>query len=347
MNSGVRAILIRTPCYTTREPNAMPAKRDYYDVLGVSRTASADEIRKAHRKLARQFHPDMNKNNASATEKFKEVQEAYDVLSDGERRRMYDQVGHSGPRAGPPPGASDPFEAFRRAGGTNGGAWRAGNGGRASPDDFGGQAGFEGIFEELFGGRARGGRGGGGNAADPFGAGGAEAPIRGADIEHAVQLTFEQAARGTSVPLRFQVGGQSETIDLKIPAGVNDGSKIRLKGKGQPGPAGHGDLFIVCKVAPHPTLRREGLDVQSDVNVPVYDAMLGGKVAVQTLDGEVTLTIPPGTGSGAKLRIKGRGITRGAEQGDHFAVVKITLPKELSPEAKELVEQLRQAAPVR
>lgn len=311
-------------------------KRDYYDILGVSRNASADEIRKAHRKLARQYHPDMNKNNASSTEKFKEVQEAYDVLSDAEKKKSYDQFGHAGPQqgfGGPPPGGHDPYEAFRRAGGAGGQQWRAGPG--TTVDDIPG--GFSSIFEEMFG----------GGGPKRRGRAHAEPAEKGQDIEHSVQLSFEDAARGTTLPLRMQLGKKTETIEIKIPPGVNDGSRIRIKGKGQPGPAGPGDLFILCKVAPHPTYRREGLDVLSDVPVSIYDALLGGKINVHTLDGEVTLTLPPGTGSGAKMRIKGRGIKRAAETGDHFAVIKILVPKDLSPEAINLVKQLQAAAPLK
>lgn len=321
------------------------AKRDYYDILGVPRTASADEIKKAHRKLARKYHPDANKSDAGATEKFKEVQEAYDVLSDPEKRKGYDQFGHAGPAmGGVPPGGHDPFDAFRRAGGRSGAQWRAGPGSSSVEDfDFGGGGGGNGgmadIFEQMFGGGGGGKRGRGGPQIS-----------KGEDIEHAVQLTFEQAARGTQLPLRMQVGNRTETLDIKIPPGVNTGSRIRLKGKGQPAPTGRGepgDLYIVCQVAPHPVFRRENLDVYADVPVSLYDALLGAKVNVPTLDGDITMTLPPGTSSGAKLRVKGKGITKGTEAGDHYAVIKINLPRDLSDKAKDLVAQLRAEAPVK
>lgn len=327
------------------------AKRDYYDILGVSKSASADEIKKAHRKLVRQYHPDVNKNDAKATERFKEVQEAYDVLSDAEKRKQYDQFGHAGPRMGPPPGAGDPFEAFRQAGGGNGRGWRTSQGQGVSPEDFagfgaggGGAGDFSSIFEQMFGGGAQRNSRGGTRRAQP-----AEQP-KGEDLEHSVQLTFEQAALGTTLPLRMQIGDSVETIEVKVPPGIGDGQKFRVKGKGHPGPGGPGDLYITAKVAPHPLYRRDpptGLDVFTDVPVTIYDALLGGKVTVPTLEGEVTLTLPPGTSSGAKLRIKGRGIKRGNDTGDAYAVIKILIPKDLSDDAKALVEKLKAAAPVK
>ena len=248
------------------------AKRDYYEVLGVSRTATADEIKKAHRKLARQYHPDVNKNNPEAEEKFKEVQEAYDVLSDDAKRQNYDQFGHAG--VGAEPGrrrrrGGDPFERF--AGPSSGRAAGSGRGRRSalaagsrtsSVEDF--------DIGDASGGRlratssssssARGGAGGGAAAAARAAAHAAAHRSRSAaaDIEYPVTLTFAQAARGTTLPLQINRDGKLETIDVKIPAGVKDGSRVRIK-RGQHVSGGEpGDLFIVTRVQPHPYFRRDG-----------------------------------------------------------------------------------------
>lgn len=326
------------------------AKRDYYEVLGVSKGASADEIKRAHRKLARQYHPDMNKSNASATEKFKEVQEAYDVLSDAEKRKRYDQFGHAGLEGGVGAGAGaqggpDPFEAFRRGAGRGNGRrqWRPGPNVTVEdfdPSEFAG-GNFGEIFEQLFGARgAAAGRGGRVRAEPP-------GPQRGADVEHGVALTFEQAAHGTTLPLQISHDGKVETIEVKIPGGMKDGSRVRIRGRGrQSAGAEAGDLYIVTRVEPHPYFRRDGLDILLDLPISVYEALLGTKVEVPTLEGPVTLTIPPGTGSGAKLRIKGRGIERGEEKGDQLVVTKVVVPKSIEPEGRELVKRLQEKFPV-
>jgi DnaJ-class molecular chaperone len=328
------------------------AKRDYYEVLGVSKGASADEVKRAHRKLARQYHPDMNKNNPSATEKFKEVQEAYDVLSDPEKRKLYDQFGHAGVDGGAAAAGAgaghDPFEAFRRGSGRGNGrrTWRQGP---VTVEDFDpselGGGNFGDIFEQLFGGRGGAGMGGMGGART--GRTRAPEPHRGADVEHGVTLTFAQAARGTTLPLQINRDGKLETIEVKIPPGVKDGSRVRIRGRGQQSAGGEaGDLYIVTQVHAHPYYRREGLDILLDVPISLYEALLGTKVEVPTLDGPVTLTIPPGTSSGAKLRIKGRGIERGEEKGDQLVVMKVIVPKNLDDEGKELVRRLQAKAPL-
>lgn len=327
------------------------AKRDYYDILGVQRSAGADDIKKAHRKLVRQYHPDVNKNNASATEKFKEIQEAYDVLSDPEKRKQYDQFGHAGP--GVPPGGDDMWEHFRRGGGGGAGPGRGGqrgrtwdSGGGVSVEDFD----FGDLFDQFFGGQTGAGRRGPGGMGGMGGMGGRPAaaePPRGADIEYPVTLSFEDAARGRTLPLQIRRGGKVESIEIKIPAGVRDGSRVRIKGKGDRGLGGHqGDLFIIVSVQAHPYFRREGLDVLLDLPISLYEALLGTKVAVPTLDGPVTLTIPPGTSSGAKLRIKGRGIERGTEKGDQYVVMKVIVPRELDDDDRAAVEALQRKRPV-
>jgi DnaJ-class molecular chaperone len=332
------------------------SKRDLYEVLGVSRQATPEEIKKAHRKLVRQFHPDANKNNPKAEEKFKEVQEAYDVLSDDAKRQSYNQFGHAGvgmdpggpggrPGGGPGPGPNaDPYD-FMRRGGARTQSWNAGP--NVSVEDFdfggGGSNNFADVFQQFFGGRARGrGAGRGETRERPR----PQAP-RGEDIEYPLTLTFAQAARGMTFPLQIQRAGKIETIDIKIPAGVKDGSRVRIKGHGQQSPSQPGDLFIMIKVLPHPYFKREDNDVILDVPLSIYEALLGTKLEVPTLDGPVTLTIPPGTSGGAKLRIRGRGVERGSEKGDQFVVVHIILPKtKLDPEDVEMVRKLQSKWPV-
>lgn len=230
------------------------AKRDYYQVLGVGRTASQEEIRKAHRKLVRQYHPDANRDNPDAAEKFREVQEAYDVLSDTDKRHQYDEFGPAG--VGDAPRDTDPYEAYRRASAGRGArSWKASPNVTVEDFEFGaGQGGgFGDVFEQFFGGRGHHGR------VDPQ-------KHRGADIEHAVTISFEQAARGCTIPLQLNREGRVETIDLKIPSGVKEGSRVRLRGKGQPGMGAHssGDLYITTRVVDHPYFRRDDLDVYMD-----------------------------------------------------------------------------------
>jgi curved DNA-binding protein len=331
------------------------AKRDYYEILSVPRTANAEEIRKAHRKLVRQYHPDVHKNDAQMEGKFKEVQEAYDVLSDDAKRRKYDQFGHAGvgaePGYGPTPGGGqgDPFEAFRRSQGGRAGAgpragyrrWQPTPGVSVEESDAAGDAGFADIFEQFFGQK-----GGGGGPSGNSGSRARAQPPRGEDIEYPVTLTFAQAARGMTLPLQISRDGKLETIDVKIPAGVKDGSRVRIKGKGQHTNGEPGDLFIVTRVLPHPYFRREGLDIHMDLPISMYEALLGTKVDVPTLDGPVTMSIPPGTSSGAKLRIKERGIHRGAEKGDQYSIVKVMVPKSIDEEDKKVIQKFQEKHPV-
>jgi DnaJ-class molecular chaperone len=312
--------------------------RDYYDILGVPRTASADEIKKAHRKLVRKYHPDVNKNNPKATEQFKEVQTAYDVLSDTTKRANYDQFGHAGVEGAGAAAGADPFEAFRRSQtGRRGRAAQPGPAWQPSPGDFdgGGAGNFSDMFEQLFG-AGKTGRAGGGR----------QVMTKGADIEHPVTLSFEQAARGTTLPLQIDTGGKIETIEIKIPAGVNDGGKIRVRGRGQPGMGEPGDLYIKTSILPHRYFRREGLDIYIDLPISMYEALLGTKVSVPTLDGSVTMTIPPGTSGGAKLRIKGQGVDKGTEKGDQLVEIRVVVPKSLEPDDKAVIEKLAAKYPL-
>jgi len=318
------------------------AKRDYYEVLGVSKSAGADEIKKAHRKLVRQYHPDVNSTNAAAGEKFKEAQEAYDVLSDEQKKKAYDQFGHAAFQPGAPPPGSAEYEAYRRAG-AQPRQWGAGNGVTVEDID---------LEELLGGGRGRQAGGGFGDLFDSMFAGKSRGrpsraePRRGSDIEYPVTIAFEDAARGRTLPIEIRRGHRTESIDVRIPPGVNTASRIRLKNLGEQGQAGPGDLFIITNVSPHPYFRREGLDVLVDLPISLYEALQGTTVEVPTLDGFVTMKIPPGTSSGAKLRIKARGIERGTEKGDQHCIIKVIVPKHLSDDSKELVEKLMKKAPV-
>lgn len=301
---------------------------DYYETLGVSRTATADEIRKAYKKLARKYHPDAKPGDKAAEAKFKEISAANDVLSDPQKRQMYDQFGEAGV-SGAGRGAQN---------------WGGGGGGGTGPIDFsqlfGGAGGID--LESLFG-------GGGGGAR----AGGRRTTTRGrkgADNTVEITIPFLVAAEGGSHELTLQRGGKVERLTVNIPAGIESGRVIRLAGQGEPGAGGGpaGDLLATVHVAPHPYFRRDGSDLFVDVPLTIPEAALGAKVEVPTLsDGLVTVTIPPATSSGAKLRLKGKGLlnkTTG-ERGDQYVVVKISIPKPLNAAAKSLLEQLATAQP--
>ena len=294
------------------------ASDDYYKTLGVSKSASDDEIRKAYRKLAKQYHPDRNPDDASAAEKFKEIGEAYSVLSDKEKRAQYDRFG----------------KAFQHAGGAAGGQgpWPGG----AGPIDLGDLFGGELDLGDLFG-------GGGGRRRQTR----QPRPSAGQNIEMEAEIPFNMAAEGGSygVPIR-RPDGSTERISVKIPAGVQDGAKIRLSGQGHPGQFGGpaGDVLLKLKISPHPYFRREGNNLLIDVPISPAEAVLGAKVEVPTLSGErVTLTIPPGTSSGGKLRMSGLGVTdrKTGTKGDQLVVVKIVVPKNADDESRKLYEQLR------
>jgi curved DNA-binding protein len=308
--------------------------KDYYKILGVGRSASQDDISKAFKKLARKHHPDLNPGDASAEAKFKEAGEAYEVLKDPEKRKLYDQLGpnwQQGQNFQPPPG----FENMRfRQGGPGGGF---GGGG------FGG-GGFSDFFETLFGGG--GGFGGGG-----FGGGFQQRPRRGQDAEVAYEIGLEDAYKGgpQSVTLQEQVAGpggfptmQSRTLKVNIPPGVKDGQKIRLAGQGgSGGPGGEaGDLYLNIKVRPHPQFKVKEDNVVYDLALTPWEAALGATVRVPTLDGAVEMKIPPGVGSGAKLRVRGKGLGTAGKRGDQMVRIMIQTPKTLSDEERRLFEEL-------
>jgi len=297
--------------------------RDYYKTLGVAKTATADEIKKAFRKLARQHHPDLAQDKKAAEEKFKEINEAYEVLSDAEKRKKYDEVGPNWQQAGagfrPPPG---------------GGGFPGGYGGGGAPGgyeeefQFGG-TGFSDFFEAFFGRGARGGRRGSAFY-------GEEAPLRGQDAEADIMVTLEEALHGSTRQISFTRGraGKVETYTVKIPKGVREGQRIRLAGIGGEGIGGGeaGDLYLRVRFERHPEFTVEGADIVHEVELPVTQAVLGGEVMIPTLDGRAKLKVPAGTQNGRKFRIPGKGMPqRGGARGDFYAVIDVQLPTTLTP----------------
>lgn len=305
---------------------------DFYAVLGVSKSASVEEIRKAYKKLSRDNHPDRKPDDAAASEKFKQVQEAWDVLGDAQKRQQYDQYGTTFGPNGPP------FRGGQRPGGTSAGPIDLG-------DLFGnGQVDLGDIFGNVFGGA--------GGAQSPFGRQGGRKPraAKGEDISAEIEIPFAVAAEGGSHEVQLNRSGQVERLSVKIPAGVGSGSVIRLSGQGQAGRGGGpaGDLLVTIKVAPHSYFRREGSDLFVDVPVSVSEAALGAKVEVPTLsEGRMMVTIPAGTSSGAKLRLRGKGVLdhKTKDRGDLYVIIKLMLPPKLDAQTRELFEQIAAAAP--
>ena len=278
---------------------------DFYQVLGVSKNSSDADIKKAYRKLSRENHPDRKPNDKAAAEKFKQVQEAYSVLSDSEKRQKYDRFGHA---------------AFQ-------------GGGRGGGSPFGGG-------------------GGGFDFGDLFGGGGRRAPRarKGQDVETTIDVPFNTAAEGGSYSLTVNTAGKPEQITARIPAGVDSGSTIRLTGQGHPGMGGgpNGDLMVKIRVAPHPYFRRDGSNLLVDVPISLTEAALGAKVDVPTLsEGLVTVTVPPGSASGTRLRLRGKGIInrKTNEPGDLYAILQIVVPKELDDRSRELLEEFAELHP--
>jgi curved DNA-binding protein len=314
--------------------------RDYYQSLGVSKSAPQDEIKRAYRKLARQYHPDVNPGDKAAEDRFKEINEAYEVLSDPDKRKKYDQFGSQ-------------WQQFERGGGRPEDFWQQWGGAQGrpgarttytniNPEDlqsiFGegaGEGGFSDFFETLFG---RGGQGFGSER------GPRARPRKGRDTEQTVQVTLEEAFRGTTRSLQWEDGRQ---VQARIPPGVRTGSRVRFRGEGTPGLAGGeaGDLYLRVEVLPHAVFQREDDDLRLSVPVDVYTAILGGQIEVPTLERPLRLTIPPETSNGRVFRLRGQGmphLRRPEQRGDLFATVDVQLPRHLTDEEKTLFEQLRE-----
>jgi DnaJ-class molecular chaperone len=313
---------------------------DYYKILNVDRSASQEDIQKAYRKLARKYHPDMNPDDNAAKEKFKKIQQAYDVLNDPKKRQMYDQYG------------SD-FESM--GGGAGPGAeWQTFHGG--------GQGGFQDIdFSQIFGGQA--GSGGAGGFEDilrQFAGGGATGGRQwrrqqqtrrpGGDLHHDLHIPFNTSITGGQAQLSVRrASGKVETITVKIPPGIENGKKIRLRGQGEPSATGGppGDLLITVYVAKHPHFRRRGSDLEVSIPVTLAEAALGAKIEIPTPQGQIALTVPAGTSSGRRLRLKGMGAPTGkGGHGDLYAEMQIVLPESLDEDSQAAIRKLDERYPL-
>ncbi len=290
-------------------------KRDYYEVLGVKKTASDDEIKKAYRKLAIKYHPDKNPGDKAAEEKFKEATEAYEVVSDKQKRARYDQFGHAGVGGdgfGGAPGGN-PFQG----GGFN-------FNGQSFNFDFGG-GGFEDILGSI------------------FGFGGGRQARRGADYRTNLTISFEEAIFGTTKTINLE----GSSLKIKIPAGIDDGMSIRLQGKGGAAPQGgeKGDLYVQVRVRPHRHLTREGAIILSEETISMVDAALGTEINVETVDGKVTMKVPAGTQSGTPFKLSGHGVPlmRSDDRGPHIVTIIVETPKNLTKKQKELLAEFRGA----
>lgn len=309
------------------------SKKDFYSILGISRSASPEEIKKAYRKLAVQFHPDKNQGEKKAEEKFKEISEAYDVLSDPKKREMYDQFGHAGSQGF---GGGGPF-------GGGPGGFSGGFGGAGGQSHPGGDP-FQDIFGDVFGdifGAGRGPRGGG-----------RRQQAKGTDLRYTLNISFEDSALGCERVISFvrQRDGAEDAakLSVNVPAGVKEGQRLKLAGEGDSGSSGGapGDLYVIINVQDHPLFKRSENDVALDLPIIYTDAILGTNIEVPTLTGKAMIRIPPGTHSGQTFRLKGKGFPKlgGFGSGDMLVRVLVDTPHHLSPRARELIEELAKSS---
>jgi len=302
--------------------------KDYYKTLGVPKTATAEEIKKSYRKLARQYHPDVNKK-PEAEKRFKELNEANEVLADPDKRKRYDQLGPDWARYASGSG----FPGGNGSGGNGRTQWTyAGSPGGANP--FGEDAGFSDFFRTIFG---------EGFESQPRRSARSRARA-GGDSEHVVEVTLPEAFNGAGRTLELRAeDGKTRTLEVRIPAGVRDGQRIRLAGQGGPGQGGgpNGDLYLKVSVRPHPFFTRDGDDLRAELPVALHEALLGAEVTVPTLKGRVSLRIPPETQNGRTIRLAGQGLPRaGGGSGDLFVTVKVVLPTKLTERERELAATL-------
>lgn len=328
--------------------------KDYYQILGVPRSASDDEIKKSYRRLAKQYHPDVNKGSKEAEERFKDISESYNVLSDAKQRKQYDMFGQAGPGYNPTgqggagwPGGAGAWSS------DDGQSYSYTSGGAPDVGDLGD------IFGDLFGlggfRRSARGRGTGQSRARPSWSpdeqnyADVNIPQNGSDASATVEVDFMEALHGTQSNISIQRGNKTEKIQVKIPAGVDNGSRVRIAGKGNPGINGgkNGDLYLIIQVTPHPEFWREGADIYIDVPITIYTASLGGTIEVPTISGSAKMKIPAGTHSGQRFRLPGKGapILGKKGTGDQYAVIQISPPTHLDNEAKTALEGLAQSHP--
>lgn len=314
------------------------SKKDFYSLLNVSRSATADEIKKSYRKLAMQYHPDKNPGDKKAEEKFKEFSEAYEVLSDPKKREMYDQFGHAGTQGGFG-GAGGPF------GGAGGFGGFGGTGGGAGPGQDPFQDIFGDVFSEIFGARGHGPGAGAGTG------GPRRRQAKGSDLRYSLNISFEESALGTEKVISFvrQRTGKDETakLSVNVPAGVKEDQRLKLAGEGDTSPGGGpaGDLYVIIKVQEHPLFKRQDNDISMDLPVTYTDAILGTSVEIPTLTGKAMIRIPPGTHTGQIFRLKGKGFPKigGFGSGDMLVRLIVDTPEKISARQKELLEELSKA----